>query len=214
MKEKIFAKNPKKGGEKMMKRILILTMALVFGATALCFAASSKTINVTAAVPLQSGGLNVSVSKIRSTDDAWVQTGDIPVDFGTLTYNTTYGIFLPTYYYAVDVGVIDNSGTAWTLTHTRASVKKDSTNNLDSSINVTFVKQVGTGTPTELKKVTFANSNNTAYTKANLTGGWLRIYYGIAAGDPKKPDASGAELITMDKPYGTYAGTVTITLTP
>lgn len=210
---KSLTKNIKKGGDKMTKRILMLALALVFGVTGLCLAAQTKTINVTASVPQVTGGLNVTVAKINADTDHWDQVGDIPIAFGTLTYDTENGIFLPDYYYAVDVGVIDNSGTAWTLTHTRASVKKDATNNLDNNINVTFVKQVSDTSGTELKKVTFANSNNTAYTKANLAGGWLRIYYGIATGKSGQ-DAPGASPVTIDKPYGTYAGTVTITVTP
>jgi hypothetical protein len=65
----------------------------------------------------------------------------------------------------------------------------------------------------ELSKFSFANSNSKAFTKAQLAGGWLRIYYGIGTGEAGK-DAAGVTPIGLDTPAGTYAGSVTITLTP
>ena len=195
---------------KTLKMILASIMVLTLGMP--CFAATSKTINVTAFVPTISGGLNVTISKIRSSDDFWEQSGPtLPIDFGTLTLDTTYNVFRATYYYAVDVGVNDNTGTIWTVTHTRNSFKKDASNNLDTNVNVTFMKQTSSTSGSQLLKVSYASSNNVAYTKTQLLGGWLRIYYGIGTGSG---DASGVLPIGLDKPTGTYSGSVVITLTP
>jgi hypothetical protein len=113
-------------------------------------------------------------------------------------------------YYAVDVYVQDNTGQTWTLTHTRQSLKSG-TNTLDNNVNVTFAKQ-GSESGVDLSKVSFANSNNKAYTKTDLgTGNHLRIYYGLATGSK---DAPGASPIGINQPAGTYTGSVTITLTP
>lgn len=186
----------------------LVVVFLAFCATT-GLAATNRTINVKATIASVSGGLNVAISKVVGD----VFTPDSAINFGTLTFDSTYRIFRPSdgRYYAVDIGVMDNTGTAWTLTHTRTSFKKDDTNNLDNNVNVTFMKQTSDTTGTQLRRVSFANSNNVSYTKSQLAGGWLRIYYGIASG---KGDASGVTPIGLDKPAGTYAGTVTITLTP
>ncbi|MBI4982088.1 MAG: hypothetical protein HZC15_02935 [Candidatus Omnitrophica bacterium] len=203
----------------MINRILIILSFLALVLTD-CFAATTQTLNVTANVPLQSGGLTVAVSKIDSKNtctsvgDQWYP-GQAGIAFGTLTRNTEYNIFVTQYYYAVDVGVDDNSGAAWTVTHTRTDFKKDASNNLNSNVNVTFFKQTNATTGTQLKKVSYANSDNVSYTKAQLSGGWLRIYYGIATGDPEEgcTDASGVVPIPVSKLAGAYSGTVTLTVT-
>ena len=197
-----------------MKNILICMIAVVvvaFCATG-AWAGTSQTVNVNASIPTISGGLTVTVSKVIGT--TW--TTDTAINFGTLALDSVNNIFAPVdkRYYSVDVGVVDNSGTVWTITHTRSSFKKDATNNLDSNVNVTFVKQTSASVGTDLKKVSFNDSNNVAYTKTQLSGGWLRLYYGIGTGNPAKPDATGVLPIGLDKPAGAYAGSVTITLTP
>ena len=205
-----------------MKNIL---RCMVFVVVAFCatsaWAASSQTINVNAIVPTMTGGMSVSLSKI--TGEAADGTGGVwstvPLssgnNFGTLVWNTVNSIFLPNSYYAVDISVLDNTATAWTLTHTRASLASG-TNNLNSKVNVSFNKQTDAthGTLLSGGYVSFNNSNSKAYTKAALAGGWLRIYYGIATGNLAKPDAAGVTPIGLDTPAGTYTGSVTITLTP
>ena len=188
--------------------IMVLALALVTPT----FAAVTKNIAVTATVPTLSGGMNVTISRIRASDDVWESSSSTnPIAFGTLALDSVNNIFTSSYYYAVDVGVTDNSGTVWTLTHTRTSIANGA-NNLDSNVNVTFMKQTSaTATTTELRKVTYLGSNNIAYTKTQLNGGWLRIYYGIATGSG---DASGASPIGLDKVAGTYTGQATITLSP
>lgn len=201
--------------KSLTARMILITM-MVFCLSSLSFAAQSKTITVTAAVPTISGGLNVTVSKIQASDGTWlVSDPDLSIDFGTLTRDTTFNIFKSLYYYAVDIGVTDNTGTVWTITHTRNSIQKDAINNLDGNVNVTFMQQTNSSTATQLQKLSFANSNNVAYTKTQLGSGWLRIYYGIGTGATgASGDAPGVTPIGVDKPAGTYTGSVVITLTP
>jgi hypothetical protein len=193
-----------------MKNILI---CMVFVVVALCaatnaWAAASQTVTVNATIPTMTGGLSVTVSKVTGT----VWTAATSIAFGTLVWDTVNNIFLPASYYAVDIGVTDNSGTAWTITHTRANLA-NGTNNLNNKVNVSFNKQTSSTVATELQKVSYANSNSIAYTKAQLSGGWLRIYYGVGTGEAGK-DATGVTPIGLDTPAGTYTGSVTITLTP
>lgn len=213
-KDKNFNKDTLRKGAREMKNILICMIAVIV--VVVCatgaWAAQSTTVNVNAVVPTVSGGLTVTVSKVIGT----TFTGDTAINFGTLSLDTVNNIFAPSdkRYYAVDVGVRDNSGTIWTLTHTRSSLKKDATNNLDSNVNVSFVKQVSSTVGVVDKYLSFNNSNNIAYTKTQLGAGWLRIYYGLGTGNTTTPDASGVTPIGLNKPAGTYAGSVTITLTP
>jgi len=193
-----------------MKNILrcMIFVVVAFCATS-AWAASSSTVTVTANVPPVTGGLSVTVSRVTGT----VWSADTSIGFGTLVWDTVNKIFLPDRYYAVDVAVVDNTGTAWTLTHTRASLA-NGTNNLNDKVNVSFIKKVATGTETVDKYLSFGNSNSIAYTKAALGTGWLRVYYGIGTGSLTKPDATGVTPIGLDTPTGTYTGSVTYTLTP
>ena len=190
-----------------MKKIF---MGVVFVIVALCatnvWAAVSQTVGVSATVPTVTGGLSVTVSKVVGG----VFSAASSVNFGTLVLDPVNNIYTTSdqSYYAVDIGVTDN--TVWTLTHTRSSLISG-VNNLDSNVNVTFVKQTTT-TGTELSKFSFGLSDAKAFTKAALAGGWLRIYYGLGTGSTG--DAAGVTPIGLDKPAGTYTGAVTITLTP
>lgn len=208
--ENFFKKNLVKGGEKTMVRnflkAIVVLVVLLGVASVSCFAGDTKTVTVKAVI-LQQNGLSVSISKIVVPGDTWFP-GQSSVDFGTLTFDTTFNIFRASAYYAVDVG--NNSNAAdWTVTHTPNSITSGLAN-LDSNVNVSFMKQTSDTTATELSKVSFANSSK-AYTKSQLSGGWLRIYYGIASGSG---DNTGVTPITTDKPYGTYQGSAVLTLTP
>lgn len=218
----------------MKKLFMIFGVAmLVLGLSIPGFAASSKQYTISATVPSLAGGLDVTVSKIIPTDctglnDTNWTPGQTAIGFGTLAWDTTNKIFKGNHYFAVDLGVLDNSGTVWTITHTRTSLANGA-NNLDGNVNVAFQKvwkQGSTEYRTDLAKYSYTNSNNKAYTKTQLANGsyqgWLRVYYGIGTGiGPTTPnpgnctrDADGVLPIGIDKPTGTYSGTVTFTLTP
>ncbi|MDD5561470.1 MAG: hypothetical protein PHT50_05015 [Candidatus Omnitrophica bacterium] len=211
----MFGNNNRKQ-EKSMKEVIkmknLLICCIVFVVVVFCvtnaWAAASQTVSVNATVPTMAGGLSVTVSKVVGS--VWTTASSI--SFGTLIWDNTNKIFLPNCYYAVDIGVTDNSGTVWTLTHTRVNLAGQGTN-LNGKVNVSFNKQTSSSVGTELAKYSYANSQNIAYTKTQLSGGWLRIYYGVGTGEAGK-DATGVTPIGLDTPAGTYTGSVTITLTP
>ncbi|MCX5699732.1 MAG: hypothetical protein NTX01_08570 [Candidatus Omnitrophica bacterium] len=194
-----------------MKNILI---CMVFGVVAFCATSAradlAQTVTVNANIATLADGLNVTVNKVIDT----VWNVDTSINFDTLAWDTVNQIFLPNCYYAVDIVVSDNTATEWTVTHTRASLVGPGGANIDDKVNVVFVKQTSPSVGIELKKLSFASSNDVAYAKTFLVGGWLRIYYGVGTGDPAKPDAPGVTPIGLDSPAGTYTGSVTITLTP
>lgn len=187
-----------------LKILLSLTAALIL--TTVCFAANNETLVVTASIP-QQNTLTVGVSKVVGT--TW--TPATSLDFGGLVFDPTNKIFVADYSYAVDVRINSNA-LDWTVTHKTTSISNGS-DNLDSNINVTFVKQIDNANGTTLDKISFANSNNKAYTKTQIGSGWLRVYYGIATGNAAK-DVAGTIPITSVKGFGSYQGNVTFTLTP
>jgi len=196
--------------KKLVSIMVVAAMGLL--CTAVSFAGDTKTVDVRAYVPTMSGGLTVTVSRQRALDGVVEESSaTTPIDFGTLQFDSTYSIFRSAYLFFVDIGVNDNTGNTWTITHTANSVRKDATNNLDTNINVAFVKQLTSTTDQPLQKVAYSASNNIAYNKNQLAGGWLRLYYGIASG---QGDATNVKVIDGTKPAGQYAGTVVLTLAP
>jgi len=194
-----------------MKKGLTATMGL---ALLLCIvstglAADSKYVDVTAFVP-QQNGLTVTVSKVVGT----TFTPASSINFGTLVFDTVDKIFRTSdgSYYAVDVGCNSNAD-AWTLTHTVTSLS-NGTDNLDYNVNVTFMKQTSDTSGTQIGSIlSYAGSHGKAFTKSQLSGGWLRVYYGLATGEAGK-DASDVTPVPVTKTYGAYSGRVTFTLSP
>jgi len=194
-----------------MLRIAIKTtlcLALVLSLTAICFASDMRVVDVKAYIP-QQNGLSVSISRVDAATETWTPASAI--DFETLVFDNVNKIFTAKCYYALDVGVT-STNPDWTVTHTATSVINGS-ESLDNNVNVVFVKQLTNTTYSILTKLSYANSNNQAFTKTQLSGGWLRIYYGIATGEAGK-DSPGTTPIPGTKTYGNYQGQVTFTLTP
>jgi len=193
---------------KQLALIIVLSMFLI-GGTMSSFAqyTANQQYDVRASIP-QQNGFTVTINRVQGT--TWSTRSS--VDFGSLFFDGVNNIFLSNYYYAVDVGVLANLPN-WSIKHTTTPVVNTTIpgETLDSHINVSFVKQLDAATAAPLDKVTYANSNNKVYTKDQLLDGWLRIYYGIATGEPGK-DAPGASPIGISTPSGTYLGQVTLTL--
>jgi hypothetical protein len=210
----------------------ILVLAVVGGTCFLCFASDTKSFTVKANIPTVNPSFDITFYQITPsadcTSDSWgpgSSTSSL-LDFGTLQWDSKYKIFRGQYYGAVDVGVRDNTGTNWTITHTVTyfSHTTNPTYDLNNNVNVSFNKCVDDckdpGEQIELAKVSyFPGSNGMQFTKSQLSGGWLRIYYGIATGLKQdsgacKRDAPEVVPVTADKPAGQYQGRVTLTLTP
>ncbi|MBN3039665.1 MAG: hypothetical protein JW867_00895 [Candidatus Omnitrophica bacterium] len=195
-------------GQITLKGTMAVLLLMVFASMSY-----GQTVNhqeqydVKARIP-QQNGFNVSINRIQG--NTW--TTRTSVDFGELVYDNTYNIFLSNYIYAVDVGVTANLPN-WSIQHTRSSLvhTTNAAENLNNNINVSFVKQLSSINDQALDKVTYANSDGKSYNKAQLDGGWLRIYYGIATGDVDN-DAPGAQPIGISKAAGNYQGRVTLTL--
>ena len=197
-----------------MKKIIILgVVGLVLGMAPLSFASTNIRIAATIGETHQ---MNVGLSRVASAGATPTVVSDLTgtgMDFGTLIQDPTDHNFRTPVYFYIDAPVVSNK-TGWTITHSATDFAKDGTNNLNDNTNVTFVKATSTGEAAlssgGLISYTTAKTR-AAIAQAELTGGWLRIYYGIAQGSG---DATGVSVITTAKPIGNYAGTVTLTLSP
>jgi len=191
-----------------MKKILVVFLAvMVLAVASVALAADTKTVQVKANIPSTSS-LNVTISKVVGT----VLTSATAVDFGNLILDPTYNIYKTSdgSYYAVDCGINSNAS-SWTVTHTITTMANGS-NNLDNKINVTFMNQQTSTTAVQLAKLSYTASNGKVINKTDITtGGWLRIYYGLATGSG---DATGVVVIPATQASGAYAGVVTLTLAP
>ncbi len=192
-----------------MKKIIFLgVIGLVLGLASLSFAATSIKIAATIGETHQ---MNVTLSKVLGTATTVVSDlAGTGMDFGTLTKGTD-NVFRSATYFYVDAPVISNK-TGWTITHTATDFANSAGNNLNGNTNVTFVKAItgGEAALTSGGLTSYATAKTrAAITQAELTGGWLRIYYAIAQGSG---DAAGVNVITTTQPTGTYVGTVTLTL--
>jgi len=190
-----------------MRWVKVIGLSLIIiSFTFICRAESfSKTVNITATIPSMNG-LSVGISKIDADTGKWYPNQS-SIDFGILHFDDTYKIFRADCYYAVDVGV-DTNAASWTIEHNAGTITDGKGHYLDDNINVTFMQQLDDTNANELGRYKYSNSTR-SFVKSQISPGWLRIYYGVATGNPDDP----AEVITMSKPAGTYTGTITITLT-
>jgi len=201
-----------------MKKLIALGLFLALSIPSFAQQTQTETIQITAEIPLVEG-LNVGISRVDITVDD--QTGQVTenwtpgqteINFGTLYFDEKDGIWRASCYYVVDVGVNTNA-TNWTLQHQVSDLTDGQGHFLNNNVNVRFRKMVTqNGKDVEASNLgdySYGMSNK-SFIPSDLEGGWLRIYYGIATG---AGDAPGVEVITMDKPAGTYTGTITLTLT-
>lgn len=207
-----------------MKRLMIATMmaGLMLLTCGNVYAQFLISANVA-----QATDVNVTLTQIDSqgtpdpSDDVWLGPA-AGIDFGALEMRTfadpqdpniQYSVFLPAddSYYAADVGV--NGAGPWTINHEvqGADFLTGGDDALGDNVVVTFVRQVDSTTSQNLDQVAIMNANGRSYDSTTLSGGWLRVYYGIATGDASEP--SDVTPIAPTQVGRSYSGTVTFTLT-
>ncbi len=193
----------------MLRKVLAVAAVLILGLASLGIA---QDVRIAASIG-DTHSLLVALNKVQGA--TWTPITDlvgIGMDFGALTKGVD-NVFRSDIYFVVDAPVTSNH-TTWNISHTRTNFQKDASNNLNDNVNVKFVKVDNTtNAETQLANgyVSYANSQSKQYTNTDLAGSRLRIYYAIASGSG---DATGVSVITTAKASGSYAGTVTLTLSP
>ena len=211
-----------------MRKIIETGAVLAVLLLLFCSQSFAETFSLAATVA-QATDVNVTLTKIDSQatadpgDDVW-GSATTTLSFGTLELKTftdpndatkVYMVFLPAdnSYYAADVGT--NGAGPWTINHTvsGADFTTAGDNGLGDNMVVTFVHQTSDTESSELGKYAIMNATR-SYTSAQLTGGWLRVYYGFASGDPAANEPAGTSPISVTQSGRTYSGQIDITLTP
>lgn len=193
---------------KMLKHNLkIILCLLALAIPKICLGGEmASSVGLAADVP-QQNSLTVTVSKV--TGSTWSTATSL--EFGNLIYDEKNRIFSAESYYVIDVAINSNSHD-WTVTHVATSIT-NGIESLDNNINVSFLKQQDAGAGTTLVKLSYADSRNKSFKKADLSEGWLRVYYGLATGD-SKTDAPGTTPVVPKNNAGNYRGNISFTLTP
>jgi hypothetical protein len=205
----------------MKRYILFAFLACLVCACGIAFAASSVNVTVRAVIPSQLD-LSYWIRYAPPGGDPYGPgSGDsTSIDFGTLTFDTTNSIWVPSKYFSVFL-LPTSSGRAYTLQQTNNGVTAPAGSNLNSNLIMTpdyqTADEIG-GVPQGLMPAGDSlgvpalsyGANKIIYTGNAGESRIVRSYYGIATGAPGEP--TGAQPITSSKPAGTYTGTVTFSV--
>ena len=147
--------------------------------------------------------LRLVISRVNP-DNSWSKEEEI--DFGRLEFDEKYRIFRSRVYFVMDVGIACNSGD-WKLIYEATPLVSSNGGDLSNHINVTFCSIEG-GSERVIDRVAYSDSHK-EFSRTQLEGRWLRVYYGIATG---LNDAPGVTPISLDQPAGRYQGAVVVSL--
>jgi hypothetical protein len=204
-----------------MKKISLIVvglcvLALVFAGSAL----ANKSLAVSADVPL-STTLTYTVTEILANGD-WTDNHPAGLIFGTLKFDSEFGIFTPIRYFAIDMGVA--VGGVGKPNNIQFSYSEGNNPNVAAATGLGGLGKKGTITVTKAvldgddvliagpKMLSQAATFGTL-TKTQFIGGWPRIYVGINDGGNADLNDAGAEVFTADDAAGTYNGILQITAT-
>jgi hypothetical protein len=188
--------------------------------------AANTTFTVSATVPSASG-VSISVDSVNATSNAFTQlpAGSTALSFDPMTFNTTYSVYLPSVYYALNFGVVSGSGEPdVTFTYNEGTNpnagNSSNPNGLGHKASATFAQESSSATfgsgetllPAHPKAM-LANVQGThvAYTEL-AAGSYLRVYLGICTGNTST-DPSGCQPFTNSDAAGTYTGSLVATAT-
>ena len=165
-----------------------------------------------------SSGVNFVVSRVDSSNNF------TPNGSNNLTFPVTLtnGVYLPNYTFAIDLASTNNGAGNPSVLIQYANIENPNSDigrkGLESKgvcVAQKVVGATGSQTVTNLKSATLGDMNNTTISKADLSGGYMRVLVGLATGcsDPTKciVDPTGAEPFTNADEGGTYTGTLTLT---
>ena len=205
-----------------MKKTIGLLIAVVFMVMqAGMVSAATRSFTLTASVP-SATGVSINAASIAAATSTWtaLASNATTMSFDTMTFNSTYGYWAPDHYFAVDVGTTGGSGNLTTVvTYTEGTNQNAATggHGLGYKGIATFMKVTGSGTSTTEASIAahgkkrLIDLTGETVTPAQVSGGWLRVYLGIATGAAGEP--TGAELFTNLDHSGAYTGTITFTST-
>ena len=204
-----------------MKKTGLLTMVFAVGfifVAANAGMADSENFAVSANVPFASG-VTFTVTEI-SAAGVWSDTHPANLDFGKLGYDSTYKIFRPTKYFAIDIGVaLGGAGKPDSVQFEYADLanpNEEAANGLGglgkkATLQVVKAKLVGADTIVGDKVLLSGAASLGTLSKTNFVDGWPRAYVGLYDGVDATLNAAGWEVFTADDAPGDYMGNLKIT---
>ncbi len=178
-------------------------------------------LTVSATLPAATG-LQLTVTPVNATTNAFgtpsISATTLP--FGTLAFNNTLGIYVPTNYFAIDIGTTGGAGTPIVnVTYAEGTnPNNDANNGLGTKTTATFVTEAISGSSTvetlsTLGKKRLVDLTGTTGQLSTIpSGSWERVYVGIWTGSTTAPaDPSNGKPFTNTDAGGTYTGTLTFT---
>lgn len=197
-----------------MKRVIGIILGGVFLLTqaTVGFAATTatKTFNLQATVPT-ANGINIEAFKQVGTNDPVKVTG-LDLDFETLTLDPEDNVFRAGHFFFVQVTPQGAGDVTTTVSYTEATNNRPTgaTRGLGSAAIATFVKAKDDKTETQIGSKTALTGLNKQISPASVTGGWLKVYLGLANGDET---ITGVSPFTTADKTGDYSGTITFSAT-
>ncbi|VAX35807.1 hypothetical protein MNBD_UNCLBAC01-329 [hydrothermal vent metagenome] len=177
---------------------------------------------VSASLPAATGVSILATQVDESTGE--FQNAVTALNFNPMTFDAGNGTWLPDHYFAIDIAAVDGIGSPdVTVKYTEGSKPAAQVKGLGFKALATFIKVTGGPSPSDQTETDLVSHgpkqllkdlvDGEAITKAELEGGFLRVYIGVFPGGDTAIEAAGGEPFTnADKP-GVYDGTVTITAT-
>lgn len=204
-----------------MKNTSKLILGGLFFLLSQAAAVSAQTLTVSATIPAATG-LSLTVTPVTIAGVFGTpSTTATTIPFGTLTFNSTLGIYLPADYYAIDIGTTGGAGTPIVnITYAEGTNPNNpggTTDGLGTKTTATF--DVDTTTSDVVSALGKKRLIDLTGTAGELPAGdipvgdWERVYIGVWSGSTTAPaDPSNGKPFSNTDVAGTYTGTLTFTV--
>lgn len=206
-----------------MKKLFLFLIA-VFAGLSLITAPANAQVNffIDAEIPA-SDGATFAVSQVDPGPPEVftpMAPGFTALDFGLLTLDTVNGIFVPNYFWVVDVGANGAGFPDVDFAYTDTVNPNGALNNGDGlgGRGTIAYSEVVTGvggaqTVNLIRGESLAEANTSGgIDELDYADGFLRFSIGIATGDPLLQEGTAVPFTAADA-AGTYSGTLTVTAT-
>ena len=136
----------------------------------------------------------------------------------TTTLDTSLGVYFADNWYAIDVypDTYSNITIQYTETENPNGVLGDGSGLSHRGIATVNKKAWGSGPESTLRKEVFGDINNVTFPASQFSatpGGFMRLYIGLATGNPALNEPGNAVPFTVADASGNYRGTITLTIT-
>ncbi len=200
-----------------MKKIVSLIIGGLFVLPQATSVWAQTTFTVSATIPDPPATISITVDSVNSSTNAFTQepAGTTALSFDPMTFNTTFSIYLPDHYFALNIGVTGGSGEPdTTFTYNEGTNPNGSTKGFGTKSSATFAEETSSGetllTAHGPKKMLInLNNEHVAYTEL-ATGSYLRVYLGVCTGNTSTDPAGCAPFSNADV-AGEYTGSLVVT---